>query len=549
MSREAHGHRSRRAGYGRAARWLASLAALAPATAFAVTASAGPEAAVREGGTFRMAVPAGGVESIDPYLDGLPAMGPIFDATCGRLLNGRDEPLPKGRELTPELAVGFPRVSNHGKRYTFAVRRGPRFSTGAAVTARDVAASVRRALLLKGSYSAVDFMNVVGARAFAARRANTLPGMTVRGDLITFQLIRPQPDFGARAGTLCILPAGSTLDPEGVHAPVPAAGAYAIRDYVPGRRIDVVRNRFYRGSRPHHVERIDVTLVDDVSTLVEAIERGIYDYSPTPGLQADAPRLIARYGVNRKRLFVRPGRGLELLVLNASQPLFRKNPQLRRAVNFAIDRSALLREQGPHNGVPGDQYLQPHQHAFHDADIYPAHPDVKRAKKLAKGHTRSRKAVFYTRDNPVGGAWGAIVKANLAKIGIDVEVKAFPTGVTFELLPKRGEPFDIGWINWLAVGPDALSLHDFFDGRTLEQPEHRNWSHFDSPAVNRRLDQVSRLTGRAFNRAYGQLDIDLARDYAPAVTVGYLNEFTLVSARTGCVITNPFLDLTAVCLR
>jgi peptide/nickel transport system substrate-binding protein len=498
-----------------------------------------------------MAVAAKAVDSIDPFLSAGAGTPAIFDATCGRLLNRRDAPLPTGWELSPELAVGFPRVTNHGKTYTFVVRKGFRFSTGARVTAGDVAASVKRALRLKGSYPATDFMNVVGARAFAEGRANALPGVTVRGDRITFRLTTPQPDFNARAGGLCILPAGSTLDAEGLHAPVPSAGPYTISAYVPGRRIDLVPNRFYRGSRPHHVELVEVTLVDDERRLVDAVDHGIYDYAFTPPevLQPHVSRLIARYGVNRKRLFVRPGRGLELVVLNASQPLFRNNPQLRRAVNFAIDRSKLLREYGAHYGVPADQYLQPHQHAFRAADIYPAHPNLKQARKLAKGHTRSGKAVFYTRDDRLGRAYGEIVRRDLAKIGLDVEVKAFPTRVTFELLPKRGEPFDIGWIRWLAAGPDDLTLHFLFDGRTLDQPEHGNDSHFDSPAINRRLDHVSRLRGRAFNRAYGRLDIDLARDYAPAVTVAYLNNFTFVSARTGCVITNPFFDLTAVCLR
>ena len=35
-----------------------------------------------------------------------------------------------------------------------------------------------------------------------------------------------------------------------------------------------------------------------------------------------------------------------MFVLNTSRPLFRNNPALRRAVNFAVDRSALAREHG-----------------------------------------------------------------------------------------------------------------------------------------------------------------------------------------------------------
>ena len=534
----------------RALRALTGLAFVA-ATCVVSAGAAGPSAGVREGGTFRMALPAQGVATIDPYLNHTAEITGILDAICGSLLHQRDEPLPAGRSLAPELAEGFPRVSNGGRTYVFVVRKGFRFSTGAPVTAGDVAASVRRALQLKDSFWAVDFMNVVGARAFSMGRASTLRGLTVKGRRISFRLTKPQPDFGSVAGGLCVLPAGLRLDPEGVRAPVPSAGPYRLASYVPGRRIVVVRNPFYGGSRPHHVDRFEVTIVQDQTGLVDAVERGTYDYawvSPSV-LSPHVPTLVARYGVNRDRFFVRPGRGIELLVLNASRPLFRNNPRLRRAVNFAIDRNALVREVGGRFHTPADQYMEPHQHAFRDARIYPFHPDLKQAKALARGHLRGRKAVFYTWADPLGAAYGAIVSANLKKIGIDVEVKAFPTQLTFELLPKRGEPFDIGFIRFLGATPDTPNLHNFFDGRTLDQPEHRNWSHFNSPTINRRLDQVSRLTGRAFNRAYGQLDVTLARDYAPAVAFAYMNERTLVSARAGCVVTNPFFDLAAVCLR
>jgi hypothetical protein len=43
--------------------------------------------------------------------------------------------------------------------------------------------------------------------------------------------------------------------------------------------------------------------------------------------------------------------------------------------------------------------------------------------------------------------------------------------------------------------------------------------------------------------------VELARDEAPAVAYGVDSALTLVSARTGCVIVNPYLDLAAVCLR
>ena len=98
-----------------------------------------------------------------------------------------------------------------------------------------------------------------------------------------------------------------------------------------------------------------------------------------------------------------------------------------------------------------------------------------------------------------------------------------------------------------SASPDPDLLH-IFDGRTIGQPGNNNWSYFNSPKYNRLLDQASRLTGDERYRAYGELDVRLSRDAAPAIPISVVNALAFVSARTGCVLMNPWLDLTAVCL-
>ena len=113
-----------------------------------------------------------------------------------------------------------------------------------------------------------------------------------------------------------------------------------------------------------------------------------------------------------------------------------------------------------------------------------------------------------------------------------------------------GEPWDIGRVRWV-VPPDPGYLNGLFDGRTIGQPVSRNLSYFDSPKYNRLLDRASRLTGEERYRAYGELDVLLSRDAAPAIPVSATNFFTFVSPRVGCVVLNGFGDLalTAVCLK
>ena len=74
-----------------------------------------------------------------------------------------------------------------------------------------------------------------------------------------------------------------------------------------------------------------------------------------------------------------------------------------------------------------DQYLPPAMRGFRDADIYPLDgPDLGRARALARGHTRSGKVLLYTVDPPHHLAFAQSIKQNLAKIGLDVQIKGIP---------------------------------------------------------------------------------------------------------------------------
>lgn len=527
--------------------------ATATGAALLLAASGSPRGD-KEGGTFRVGMPVQIFDSIDPALARFPAPTELFRATCASLLNYPDKPVPAGLRHVPEVAANFPTISRDGKTYTFTILKSFRFSTGAPVTARDFAASINRVLnpALK-SPRAGDLLRIVGAQAVLDGKAITASGVIVQGSKLIVRLTRPVPDLPARV-SVCVLPANLPFDPEGVRAPVPTAGPYFISEYVPGERVVLKRNRFYSGRRPHHVDRFLVTLDSDPGALLDQVERGELDYAFVPNnvIGARAPELASKYGVNRARFFVKPGQFLRIFVLNTSRPLFRNNVKLRQAVNFAVDRAALLRERGGSLvGTLTDQYLTPTQLGFRDERIYPLRePDLATARALARGRTRSGKAVLYVISSPDSVAQGQIVRATLKRIGLEVEVKPFPGPVLFQKLATAGEPFDIGWIGWGLSGPDpAAFLYFLFGGRTIGQPGFGNWSYLNSPKYNRLLDQASRLAGEERYRAYGELDVQLSRDAAPAIPYAYDNALTLVSTQTGCIVLNPYLDLAAVCLK
>jgi peptide/nickel transport system substrate-binding protein len=508
---------------------------------------------IKEGGTFRVGIAGDLFDSIDPALSEFPATIPVFNATCGHPMTTLDKPFPAGRRVVPEIAKDYPKIAGDGKTYTFRIRKGLRFSTGAPVTAHDVAHTINRLLNpnMKAVYASL-FQDVVGAQAVLDGKATSASGIVARGDTLTIRLTKPLGDFQARLTVVCVVPRTLPADPEGAKAPIPSAGPYYVSEYVPGVRVVLERNRFYRGGRPHHVDRILVDLSADSASDLARVDRGELDYAwvPTSDYAERATEFRQKYGLNKSRFFSTTASFLRFFALNTARPLFRNNPQLRQAVNFAVDRKALLRERGPLAGYATDQYLTAAAPGFRDERIYPLKaPDLRQARALARGHTRGGKAVLYIPASPLGLAQGQILKANLKQIGIDVEIKQFPGTLFFDKLATRGEPFDIGWMGWLANFPDPDVLNDLFDGRKIGDPSGANYSYFNSPKYNALLKRAATLTGAKRDRAYGNLDIDLARNAAPAIAYAYDSALTLVSARTGCVVVNPYLDLAAACLK
>jgi peptide/nickel transport system substrate-binding protein len=108
--------------------------------------AAGSSRGIKEGGTFRVGIPGEVFDSIDWAKAEFPAPFVALRPTCASLLTFPDKPFPAGRRLVPELASDYPKISNGGRTYTFTIRKGVRFSTGAPVTAQDVAHTINRLL-------------------------------------------------------------------------------------------------------------------------------------------------------------------------------------------------------------------------------------------------------------------------------------------------------------------------------------------------------------------------------------------------------------------
>jgi len=536
-------------------------AGLLAASAIAGTSSsAGPQASdagkARVGGTLKHSLTVD-IDYVDPALWYYVPSWTIAYSTSAMLMNYPHAPAPRGSRLTPEVAQGFPRISRNGLVYTFKLKSTYRLSNGQRVNAQSFARALNRALNRRMSSPAQPFIeDIVGAQAVIAGRAQRASGIVASGNTLTLRLTKRSPDLLARLAMPFFAAQGNLpINPEGISAPVHGAGAYYIKEWTKNRRVILERNRFYRGPVRGNVNRIEVDIGLPLETIKLNIDRGVVDMGDLP--PAAHAELGRRYGVKKQspgRYFANPAPTILYLAMNHDRRLFggggNGNVRLKKAVNFAIDRQAVLSQGGAYAGVTNDQYMPPTMRGFRNLAIYPRRPNLSQARNLASGQTRGGDGVFYCSNRAPSPARCQVVQANLRNIGLNMDIRLFPRATQFELAGRKGEPFDMTLEGWHMDYFDPYDFIFLVDGTTIRPANNVNFSYFNSPAFNRKITRAKTLVGVERYKAFSNLDHDLVRNGAPLATYASPNDRHYVSARTGCYHYHPVFtwDYAALCL-
>ena len=498
---------------------------------------------VKRGGTLRVNLSNTDFEYLDPSLAYDAAGWSLLYMTNLMLLNYPDKPAPEGSRLIPDAATGFPTISRDGKTYTFTVKSGLRFSDGTPVTAAAFKRAFERAADPRQGSPATAFLHeVVGADQRVDNKASSVAGVTARGQKLTVRLLRNDPTFLAQVSMpfFAAVKPNLPIDPKGVNV-YPSAGPYKITSRDVGRQVVVERNRFYKGNRPANADRIVFTTNTDLNQSLLQVRAGQADYD-AGGLPPTAHEdLSSTYGVRKGgngRYFVNTGINTLYLALNTSRPAFGK-VSLRKAVNHAVDRPAMLRVAGKFAGKRTDQILPPNLQGFRDANLYPikgANPT--RARQIANG-AKDKITVLHT-TSATSVARAQVIQFNLRQMGLDVELKPQPFAVAIKTAGTRGSEFDMFLIAWFADYPDPFDfINVLLDGQNIQASNNSNYAYFNSPKYNAAMTAASRLTGQARYEAYGKLDIDLMRNAAPWAPLANGNVREFISSRVTNYLFHP----------
>jgi ABC-type transport system substrate-binding protein len=290
------------------------------------------------------------------------------------------------------------------------------------------------------------------------------------------------------------------------------------------------------------------------------IEAGTADYTDlawytAPAIAAIASRLAARYGPGspaaargRQQYFVNPGVQLDYFDLNTHRTLF-SDVRVREAVNDVLNRRARARLEDwfePLPEPPTDHYLPPGMPGFRNVHVYPTTPDVGKARALVRhAHAAGRTAVLHTCDAYPCPQQAQIVKTDLARIGLRVQISKLPSTTLFTREETPGKrSFDLAWDGWLPLYADPQAmLSEILEDSSVDPT-------FTDPVYRRKLARAARLSGPKRFLTYGNLDLDIARNAAPLAPFGNVTSDDFFSARIGCQTYGFYgMDLAALCLR
>jgi peptide/nickel transport system substrate-binding protein len=376
------------------------------------------------------------VDTLDPAANSVNESIWMDQNLYSRLL----QPNPTGTGLVPDLATSW-NISKNGLVYTFHLRNAE-FSNGSPVTASDVVYSIDRSRAYKGGWG------------FLLTPVKTVTASNPHTVVITLSQKHAPLLADLAMYAYSIIPK-NLVQKEGkafFQHPV-GSGPFYVTSYKPDSEIDLARNPHFYGTMPK-IKKIRYLIVPDDNTrvlMLESKKADIIENPPgnltseidkTPGMHVD--------------LF--PSTRVDFIQLDEHYPPFKKLA-VRQALNYAIDRNAIVKLAYQGDAIPGASFM-PYKMQFFDSSIKPYPYDPAKAKALlaSAGYPHGFKTFLITVSGDVAGAAEAVVvKSELAKVGITVSIQSYELLTAYD--KEDGGHSEMGeryWTNDI-IDPDEVA--------------------------------------------------------------------------------------------
>ena len=514
-------------------------------------ATAGPEFPV-----FRVAQDTS-IDYLDPGLtyspEGLNVIWNVYLPLLGyRHVSGAG-----GATIVPYLARALPAVSANGRTYTLFLRNGLKYSNGQPVKASDFKATVERDFKLD-SPGAGYFYNIVGADEARQTKGGTISGIVADDATgrITINLKTPQGDFANVLASefAAPVPANAPDSDTSTH-PLPATGPYVIQRYAPNKEIVEVRNpQFHPAKLGGNVpagnpDKVIWDIVGDSSTALARTTAGQDDWDPQQIPAASLADTEAKYG-DQLKVYTSPN--TYYFFMNTRVAPFDKL-KVRQAVNYAIDRNALVAVYGG-LAKPTENILPPTYPAYTKHSLYKH--DLAKARKLIRqaGATGAHVTVWNHDRGLDPKATQYLVKV-LDSIGLKAKEHIVTSAVYWATVGNEATTAQIGFADWFQDYPHPLDWFDvLLNGERITKTYNNNYANFDDKAVNAEIDALNKqaIPTSPVNSRWASLDrqIMLQAPWAPFLNREFTDFFN-AKVDLGCYVNQVVygFDYATICMR
>jgi dipeptide transport system substrate-binding protein len=239
-------------------------------------------------------------------------------------------------------------------------------------------------------------------------------------------------------------------------------------------------------------------------------------------------------------LMQQAGLNIGYLAMNVLKPPFDKK-EVRQAINMAIDRDSILKEVYQGAGQKAKNFIPPTIWSYNDSiKDYEYNPEKAKEMLKAAGVENLQSDLWWMPVqrpyNPNAKRMAEMMQAELAKVGINVELKSYEWG-EYRKRMQQGE-HQMGLLGWTGDNGDPDNFF-FLLGCAAAREGGQNISKWCDKSFDEKLQQAKKLSEKADRtKLYEEMQV-LSKEEAPVVTIAHSTVFEPVSKKVSDYKVSP----------
>jgi peptide/nickel transport system substrate-binding protein len=459
------------------------------------------------------------------------------------LVTYKSAPGAAGMQLVPDLATSLGKVSDNGLTWTYHLKPGIKYESGATVTSRDVKYAIERSyakyLLPNGPGY---FTLLLKDPGYPGPYKDKTPGKlgltsvdTPNPATIVFHLQRPFSDFDYVAALPQTVPVPEVEDTGASYQLHPVStGPYKFQSYQLDKQLTLVKNRHWDPATDLNRNQLADKIVVNLNVNADRIDQNlIHNFADLDlfgiGVGAAARAQILASASLKKNADNAPTNLAWFTYINTKvKPL--DNLHCRRAVEYAADKVTFQAAYGgpAAGGNIASTVMPPNLIGYKKFDLYEAttkpHGDVAKARQelAACGQPDgfSTTMAFHI-DQPKEKTAAAGEQQALARAGINVTLQGYRSEkffTDFAGVPNYVHQHHLGLVisGWAPDWPDGFGFLYYLTAGSVIQPvANSNVSELNDPMVNDMFTKAMTTTSIAVKtQIWSQIDRQVMSDAA-----------------------------------